>query len=136
VLDLLYFSQFLQQIIEFTMKEDCGDNWHNSLKIKPPWTLYDAIKCIQLHWIAIFGFVFTNKAQAQTQALMDAVKRYNALSSRATEDSVKQAQQDIIEVAITLLSCGINYSTSATVKEKKVVDCHKILTDYLAKNKQ
>lgn len=51
-------KDILSSIIESEMKDIFGDLWMRIVIVKPPWSLLDALKCIERHWIAVFGFLF------------------------------------------------------------------------------
>jgi len=81
------------------MIKDYGENnWEGVLKIKPPWTLISAIKCMLVHWIAIFSFAFGSKGQVHMENLKNAVETYQRSYGRTRERLEKQ----IIDSALSV----------------------------------
>jgi len=122
-------------VIESKMKEDFGDIWLYTLKVKPPWTVRTAIKCIILHWIAVFSYVFGSKALVHAEGLQELLKEYNGNVSKLSSkpEDLKQCEEDIAEMAISLLNAGKLNKSSST--EAEMLICRQALLDYLKRHK-
>jgi len=91
------------------MKEDCGENWRSALKIKPPWSLRMALKCIDVHWITIFTYVFVGAGQKSLRNLSQGLDEYQqSVREIRFRDSPEKSklQRRIVESALSLFNCG------------------------------
>lgn len=102
------------------MIEDYGmGGWERVLKIKPPWTLARAIKCMQVHWITNFSFVFTRRGQTHLENLKNLIDKQKFSKT----ESCDKIQEEIVDSALSLFNCLEKEFESG----ENVVECKAIL---------
>lgn len=102
------------------MIEDYGmGGWEYALKIKPPWTLVNAVKCMLVHWIANFSYVFSRRGQTHLESLKPLVESHKY----ARSDSRKRLEERIIDTCISLF----NFLHKDFEEADTIVECRRIL---------
>ncbi|XP_021948746.1 transcriptional protein SWT1 isoform X2 [Folsomia candida] len=109
-------------IIRRKMIEDYGmGGWEYALKIKPPWTLVNAVKCMLVHWIANFSYVFSRRGQTHLESLKPLVESHKY----ARSDSRKRLEERIIDTCISLF----NFLHKDFEEADTIVECRRILLE-------
>ncbi|XP_067127268.1 transcriptional protein SWT1 [Centruroides vittatus] len=68
-------KQILAAVIESEMREIFEDMWSRIVIVKPPWSLLGTLKCIECHWIAVFGFLFPQEMKNAAAELSSVLKK-------------------------------------------------------------
>jgi hypothetical protein len=114
------FAYVWLQIIRWKMVEDYGiGGWEYALKVKPPWTLKTAIKCLLAHWIANFSFVFTPRGKEFVENLENLIQQH----STSSFEKIKDVERRIVEIALSLF----NLADKTVMDEAPVQSCRQVL---------
>ncbi|XP_032777614.2 uncharacterized protein LOC116916472 [Daphnia magna] len=80
----------ISQLLEYEMKQVYEDIWHQIVLIKPPWNLRDLLRCIDKHWIAVFGYIYPKDMHQKLNHLSNMWKNIK------TKNTVKQEEREMI----------------------------------------
>lgn len=73
------------------MKAVYEELWNQIVVVKPPWRLLDIFRCVEKHWIAVFGYVYPRDMRDKIDHLNTIWKRYknnNEMGQKEREDLV------------------------------------------------
>ncbi|XP_057371119.1 transcriptional protein SWT1-like [Daphnia carinata] len=88
----------MSQLLEYEMKQVYEDIWHQIVLIKPPWNFRDLLRCIDKHWIAVFGYIYPKDMQQKLNHLSNMWKNIK------TKVTVQQEEREmILQSAICIL---------------------------------
>lgn len=108
------------QIIVPKMVEEYGqDDWKFAIKIKPPFTVKSALKCIQDHWIAVFSYMFSSRSKDVVDEL---VNKFHQKPTSLNSSDFKIWRLTVSQMALALLSHNEGISN-----RPRVVDCCRLL---------
>jgi len=60
------------------MKHVYEDIWLQIIIVKPPWKLQDIFRCVEKHWIAVFGYVYPRDMREKMDHFCNLWKRLKA----------------------------------------------------------
>lgn len=102
------------------MVEEYGqDGWRFAIKVKPPFTVESAVKCIQAHWIAVFSYMFSSRSKDVVDEL---VKIFHQKPASLNSGEFKTWRLTISQLALALLSHNESISNRT-----RVADCCRLL---------
>lgn len=58
------------------MKQVFDELWCHIVLVKPPWKLADIFRCIEKHWIAVFGYVYPRDMREKIDHLNSLWKQF------------------------------------------------------------
>lgn len=77
------------------MKHVYEDIWLQVIIVKPPWKLADIFRCVEKHWIAVFGYVYPRDMREKMEHLSNLWKRFRAQNVLEKKDRETIAQSGI-----------------------------------------
>ena len=69
--------------------------WLQIIIVKPPWKLTDIFRCVEKHWIAVFGYVYPRDMREKMDHLSNLWKRYRAQNILEQKERETIAQSGI-----------------------------------------
>ncbi|KAI9563958.1 hypothetical protein GHT06_007696 [Daphnia sinensis] len=80
----------MSQLLEYEMVQVYEDMWSKIVLVKPPWNLRDLLRCIDKHWIAVFGYIYPKDMHQKLNHLSNMWKNIK------TKGTVKQEEREMI----------------------------------------
>ena len=80
------------------MKEAFDHIWLHIVLVKPPWNLYDILRCVEKHWIAVFGYKYPKDLQSKFDHLKNLWK-----ASKAAPSLNDNQRDSLIQTAVSIL---------------------------------
>ncbi len=77
------------------MKHVYEDIWLHIVVVKPPWKFPDILRCIEKHWIAVFGYVYPRDMREKLEHLNGLRAKLKATSSAQHKERVTLIQSAI-----------------------------------------
>lgn len=72
------------------------DMWLHIVLVKPPWKLADIFRCIEKHWIAVFGYIYPRD-------MRDKMDHLNCLWKRLKISHNTEQCEILVESAVSIL---------------------------------
>lgn len=97
------------------MVDEYGEDWKFAIKIKPPFTVQSALKCLSLHWIAVFSYIFPPRAKEILDEMLDSFQNNKPDPSKS--DSIQMWRLNLCRLAHILLTMNNQLAQKSHISE-------------------